>query len=97
MIGVLDTDLITYLAKLSKLQVNEVDKEKLVSEMSAIVELMDTMNDVVMDEDTDLKGEGVSPQNLREDISRDSFDREQLQKNAAHKKDGFFVVPKIME
>ncbi|WP_069999970.1 Asp-tRNA(Asn)/Glu-tRNA(Gln) amidotransferase subunit GatC [Cellulosilyticum sp. I15G10I2] len=93
----LDTDLITYLAKLSKLQVDDADKERLVSEMSAIVDLMDTMNDVAMGEDEDLKGEGVSPENLREDKSRDSFDREKILQNASHKKDGFFVVPKIME
>lgn len=93
----LDTNLITYLAKLSKLEINEADKEKLVSEMSAIVELMDTMNDVTFDENEDLKGEGVSLLNLREDKPRESFDREKILANASHKKDGFFVVPKIME
>ncbi|MDF2614845.1 MAG: gatC [Clostridia bacterium] len=93
----LDTDLITYLAKLSKLQIDEADKERLVSEMSAIVELMDTMNDVTFDEDDNSKGEGVSLVNLREDKPRESFDREKILANASHKKDGFFVVPKIME
>lgn len=93
----LDTDLITYLAKLSKLEINEADKEKLVSEMSAIVDLMDTMNDVSFDENEDLKDEGVNLSNLREDAARDSFDREKILANASHKKDGFFVVPKIME
>ena len=97
MIGVLDTDLITYLAKLSKLEIDEADKEKLVSEMSAIVELMDTMNEVDLDENEDLKGEGVSLLDLREDRPRESFDRERVLQNASHKKDGFFVVPKIME
>jgi aspartyl/glutamyl-tRNA(Asn/Gln) amidotransferase C subunit len=96
-IGVLDTDLIAYLAKLSKLEINEADKGRLVSEMSAIVELMDTMNDVSFDENEDLQDEGVNLANLREDASRDSFDRERILANASHKKDGFFVVPKIME
>lgn len=93
----LDTGLITYLAKLSKLQLDEVDKERLVSEMSAIVDLMDTMNDITFDENEDLKGEGVSLHNLREDHSRESFKREKILQNASHTKDGFFVVPKIME
>ncbi len=93
----LDTDLMTYLAKLSKLEIDEADKERLVSEMSAIVDLMDTMNEVTFDECENLKGEGVNLLNLREDISRESFDREKILKNASHKKDGFFVVPKIME
>ena len=93
----LDTDLITYLAKLSKIEVNAADKERLVTEMSAIVELMDTMNDVTFDENEDLKGEGVSLLDLREDKPRACFDREKILANAAHKKDGFFAVPKIME
>lgn len=97
MIGVLDTDLITYLAKLSKLEIDEADKERLVSEMSAIVDLMDTMNEVSFDEDADSKGEGVSLENLRADEPRESFDQELILSNASHKKGGFFVVPKIIE
>lgn len=93
----LDTDLITYLAKLSKLEVDEADKEKLVSEMSAIVDLMDTMNDMTLDDDKELKGDGVSLEDLREDKPRDSFDRDKILSNASHKKAGFFVVPKVVE
>ena len=93
----LDTELITYLANLSKLGINDDEREKMVSEMSAIVDLMDTMNDVVFEDDVDLQGEGVSIVNLREDKARESFDRDQLLANASYKKDGFFVVPKIME
>lgn len=93
----LDTELITYLANLSKLGIDEEHKEQMVLEMSAIVELMDTMNDVVFEEDADLQGEGVSIVNLREDKVIESFERDKLLANASHKKDGFFVVPKIME
>ena len=93
----LDTELITYLANLSKLGIDESQKEKMVAEMSAIVDLMDTMNDVAFEEDADLQGEGVSLANLREDKARESFDRDELLANASHRRDGFFVVPKIME
>ena len=93
----LDTDLITYLAKLSKIEIDETEKERLVSEMSAIVELMDTMNEVTMEENENLNGEGVSLQDLRADEIVPSYDREVVLNNASHKKDGFFVVPKIME
>ena len=93
----LDTDLITYLAKLSKIEVDEADKERLVSEMSAIVELMDTINEVTMEESENLNGEGVSLKDLRSDKVESSYDREVMLNNASHKKDGFFVVPKIME
>lgn len=93
----LDTNVITYLAKLSKLEVDEAEKEKLVSEMSAIVELMDTMNDVIMDENENLNSKGISVAELRVDKADHSYNRECVLQNAAHKKDGFFVVPKIME
>ena len=93
----LDIDLITYLAKLSKIEIDETEKERLVSEMSAIVELMDTMNEVTMEDDENLNGEGVSLKDLRADEIVSSYDREVVLNNASHKKDGFFVVPKIME
>lgn len=93
----LDTDVITYLAKLSKIEIDETEKERLVSEMSAIVELMDTMNEVTMEDDENLNGEGVSLKDLRADEIVSSYDREVVLNNASHKKDGFFVVPKIME
>ena len=93
----LDTDLITYLAKLSKIEMDETEKERLVSEMSAIVELMDTMNEVTMEANVNLNGEGVSLQDLRADEIVSSYNREVILNNASHEKDGFFVVPKIME
>ena len=65
--------------------------------MSAIVELMDTMNEVTMEGDENLNGEGVSLKDLRADEIVSSYDREVVLNNASHKKDGFFVVPKIME
>ena len=93
----LDRELITYLAKLSKIEVDEEEKENLVDEMSAIVELMDTINEVTMEEDENLNGQGVGLKDLRADQIECSFDREAILGNASHKKDGFFVVPKIME
>lgn len=93
----LDTELITYLANLSKIEIEEAERERLVSEMSAIVELMDTMNEVTIEEGINLNGEGVNLEDLREDQVVESYDRELILTNASHKKDGFFVVPKIME
>lgn len=93
----LDAELITYLANLSKIHIEDDEREKLVSDMSAIVNLMDAMNEITMEDDLNLNGEGVNLENLREDEIVVSYDRENLLANASHKKDGFFVVPKIME
>ncbi len=93
----LDTSLITYLAKLSKIDIGEEEKNRLVLEMSAIVELMDSMNEVSMEEEQNLNGVGISLNDLRPDEVVPSYEREAVLNNASHKKDGFFVVPKIME
>lgn len=93
----LDAELITYLAKLSKLELSEKAKERLASEMNAIVNLMDTMSEVEMEEQVNLNGEGIGLNELREDETVPSYETESLLRNAKHSKDGFFVVPKIME
>lgn len=93
----LDTSLITYLAKLSKLELSDSDKERLASEMSAIVDLMDTMSEVNMEDNINLNGKGIGLESLREDQVVPSYDTETILRNASHKKDGFFEVPKIME
>ena len=93
----LNTDVITYLAKLSKLELSDNDKERFASEMSAIVDLMDTMSEVNMEDHVNLNGEGIGLELLREDKIVPSYDIEAILKNASHKKDGFFEVPKIME
>lgn len=93
----LDEKTITYLAKLSKLEIDDKYKEKLVSEMSAIVELMDTMEDVIIADDINLNGEGMEVEGLREDKVVPSLEQELILKNAPHKKDGFFTVPKVVE
>ena len=93
----LDTDLITYLAKLSKLELSNSDKERLASEMSAIVNLMDTMSEVNIEDYVHLKSEGIRLESLREDEVVPSYDTEIILRNASYKKDNFFEVPKIME
>lgn len=93
----LDEKLITYLAKLSKLELTDNDKERLVSEISAIVDLMDTMGEVTIEDDVNLNGEGMSMHDLREDEVVPSLNQEMILQNAPHKKDGFFTVPKIMD
>ena len=93
----LDTELITYLSKLSKIDLSDEAKAKLVVEMSSIVDLMDTMQEVEIDDSINLNGEGMSMHDLREDEVVPSFNREELLKNSAHNKDGFFVVPRVVE
>lgn len=93
----IDTELITYLAKLSKLALTDEDKEKFTAEMSAIVSLMDTINEVYLEDQMELKQEGVRLEALREDKVVPSYARETILRNAYHKKDGFFEVPKMME
>lgn len=93
----LDEALINYLANLSKIELNEEAKQRLVTEMGHIVELMDAMHEVQVEGDLSLDGGGVPFEALREDEVQPSYDNEVLIKNAPYHQDQFFVVPKIME
>ncbi len=88
---------IEYVAKLARLYVSDEQKAKLTKDMSAIIEFADTLSKI----DT----EGVEPaahaipvQNVfREDTVQDSYNRDEILKNAPEKEAGCFSVPKIVE
>lgn len=85
------------IANLSRLHLTEEDLEKYSSDLSSIVEFVNTLNEV----DT----EGVKPTDhildiknvFRKDELKPSYDREELFKNAPTKEAGCISVPKTVE
>lgn len=85
------------IANLSRLHLTEEDLEKYSSDLSSIVEFVNTLNEV----DT----EGVKPTDhildiknvFRKDELKPSYDREELFKNAPTKEAGCISVPKAVE
>lgn len=85
------------IANLSRLYLTDEDLEKYSSDLSSIVEFVNTLNEV----DT----EGVKPTDhildiknvFRKDELKPSYDREELFKNAPTKEAGCISVPKTVE
>ncbi|MCG8377331.1 MAG: Asp-tRNA(Asn)/Glu-tRNA(Gln) amidotransferase subunit GatC [Chlorobiales bacterium] len=87
---------VAYIAELARLSFTEAEKEKMTSELNAILHYVEKLNEV----DT----EGIEPLSsihdqvnvLREDIRQDSISNEVALMNAPDKLDRFFKVPKVI-
>lgn len=90
-------DTIKHVAKLARLNLTEEQIQKFTPEMEEIIQYVDKLNE--------LDTEGIEPTahvmpvyNVqREDVVKESFDRDLILKNAATVEDGCFKVPKIVE
>jgi aspartyl-tRNA(Asn)/glutamyl-tRNA(Gln) amidotransferase subunit C len=88
---------VDYVAYLARLELTEAEKDKLASQLSAIVGYMDKLNE--------LDTAGVEPmvhgiegcQAVRPDIAGDSLPRKEALANAPEQADGSFKVPRIIE
>lgn len=83
----MDIKTIDHLCNLSKLNYTDEGKEKVMGEMSAIIELMDTVKefDVVYDDTKD--NNSISYDEVRKDVAKPSFPhREAAQQHTAQRK-----------
>lgn len=93
----LDTETILNVADLARLHVSDDDVQRYVDEMSAIFGFIEQMNEV----DT----HGVTPmahpldmtQPFRADVITEFDRRDEYQASAAAVRDGYYVVPKVIE
>lgn len=91
----MDLELLNHLSTLSKLSVDEKDKEAVMEQMSRIIDLMDSIRTVETSELAPTPG--VDLRNLRVDESKPSLTPEEALQNATDVREGCFTVPKIME
>ena len=90
-------DEVRYIAKLSKLNVEDEKLDKMTSDLSSIVEFANNLSTIDID--------GVRPtahildiKNVfRKDEVSDSYDREEILKNAPESQAGCICVPKVVE
>ena len=93
----MDQQTIDKLLSLCQLSLQPDDREKLLRDLSSIVELVDFMQSI----DTD----GVKPlshplevnQRFRPDEPEASFDQEQYEAIAPQMRDGLYLVPRVVE
>jgi len=91
-----DREWVIRIAKLARLELKEEEIEKFQKQLSDILNFVDQLKE--------LDTENVEPYiqefeetPMREDKPRPSLDREKALMNTPEKKDGFFVVPRIVE
>lgn len=90
-------DQVKYVANLARLNVSDAEADELCTQMADIIAFADELNKV----DT----EGIEPTNhaikvenvLREDVVKESYDRDEIIKNAPMKQAGCYAVPRIVE
>ena len=90
-------ELVSYVAALSRIKLNESETEEMQKQMSAIVDYMDILNQLETDDVEPLSHIFNITNVLREDEIRESYGREDILMNAPEKTDEAFVVPKTVE
>ncbi len=88
---------IEYVAKLARLNLTDEEKNKLTKKMGDVIDFANKLNE--------LDTTGIEPTAhvlpihnvFREDIVQQSMDRDKILENAPQKKDGAFLVPKVVE
>ena len=69
----MDLQMIAYLAELGKLHFTKEEMEQMASEMTSIIEIMDTVKEIDIQYDAYADNKNVYLNDLREDIKEDSF------------------------
>lgn len=91
------TDDVRYVANLARLNVTDNEAEKLTSEMESIINFANMLSELdtssVAPTNHAMKVENV----FREDIVGESYNREDILKNAPSQDSGCYSVPKVVE
>ncbi len=87
---------IEHLCELSKLNYDEAGMQKVMGEMSDIIDLMDEIKEFDLTYDDTKDNNQIRFCDTREDKPEESFPAEKLLANAENT-DGCYVVPKVVE
>ena len=90
-------ELVEYVANLSRIKLDENSAEKMQTELGAVIEYMEVLNSLDT-KDIEPMSHVFSVNNvMREDDVYESYDRQELLKNAPEHTDETFVVPKTVD
>ena len=90
-------ELVSYVAALSRIKLNETETEEMQSQMSAIVDYMDILNQLDTEEVEPLSHIFNITNVIREDEVAPSYERSEILKNAPEHTEETFVVPKTVD
>ena len=94
---IIDNELITYLEELSRLKLDEEEKEKAKDSLSKIIGYIDVLSKLDTENEKEMSHTFEFSNVFREDVLKTSYKSEEILKNAPDKKDGCFKVPKTVE
>jgi len=91
-------DTLQKIAHLARLEIEPSEEEELMKDMGKIVTWIEKLDELDLNESSPEYSLPARPlETQREDKDDHEISRENAMKNAPQKKDGFFVVPNIME
>jgi aspartyl-tRNA(Asn)/glutamyl-tRNA(Gln) amidotransferase subunit C len=93
----IDREQLDKIAHLSRLEFDEKDAEKMMKDMTAIVEWVDKLNEVNTDGVEPLTTMTYEINVFREDEVKEHLDHNRALVNAPKKDDNYFRVPKVLE
>ena len=88
---------VDHLAKLSYLSINQGHLERVQNDLDAIISLIDEMMIVDTTDIDPMTYPHDNYQRLREDVVSEIIDREEMQKSAPKKTQGYYLVPKVID
>ncbi len=93
----IDKVLISKLEKLSRLELSEQERDGIQKDLNEILSMVEKLNEVNTDNVEPLIHISEEEHVLREDEIKHQLSREEALKNAPKQKDGYFLVPKVIE
>ena len=88
---------VNHLANLCYLSVDQKQLKKTEGDLLKIISLINEMMDIDTSNVAPMAYPHDNFQRLREDIVSESIDREEMQKSAPKKEQGYYLVPKVIE
>ena len=93
----IDRSLLDKIAHLSRLEIDEKDADKMLKDMTAIVEWVEKLREVDTDGVEPLTTMSSEVNVLREDQVKEHLPHERALLNAPKKDENYFRVPKVLE
>jgi aspartyl-tRNA(Asn)/glutamyl-tRNA(Gln) amidotransferase subunit C len=93
----IDRPLLDKIAHLARLEFDEKDAEKIMRDLSEIVDWVEKLNEVNTDGVEPLTSMSHEVNAFREDETKDQLDHNRALRNAPRKDDDHFRVPKVLE
>ncbi|AGK61131.1 aspartyl/glutamyl-tRNA(Asn/Gln) amidotransferase subunit C [Archaeoglobus sulfaticallidus PM70-1] len=95
-------DEVVHISKLAKIALSDDEIERFRSEFESILEYFESLDDVRNEfenfDDVEPTFQVLPLRNVfRDDVAKDSLDRESVLMNAKHKEEGYFKGPRIVE